>query len=253
MAEREDGLFTRALGRPAWLGAATLLLLIAAQVVAIRISPPDRDMGDLQKIMYVHVLSAWAMSFAFAVVFLYSVLYLWRRRESYDLLAASAAEVGVVLNGLTLVLGMIWGRPAWGAWWVWDPRLTSTLVQFLIFVGYLALRALVEDPEQRARWSAAVGIIGALNVSIVYMSVRWWRTIHQMQSTPSTIDPQYTVGLLMNSVAFTVMLIYFTRRRYQIACVERDTEAALQDAAMRGAGSVGTGMSGAAGMAGVTS
>jgi hypothetical protein len=119
---------------------------------------------------------------------------LWRRQENDDLIAASAAEVGATFNGLTLMLGMIWGRPAWGVWWVWDARLTSTLVLFLIFLGYLALRAFVDDPEQKARWSAAVGAIGALNVPIVYMSVKWWRTLHQPQSSPATLDPAYTMG-----------------------------------------------------------
>ncbi len=145
-------------------------------------------MGDLEKIIYVHVPAAWIMSVTFAIVMFYSLRYLWRRDERDDLAAAAAAEVGTVLNGLTLVLGMIWGKPTWGVWWAWDARLTSTLVLFLIFVGYLSLRAFVDDPERRAQWSAAVGILGAINVPIVYMSVRWWRTLHQMQSSPSTVD-----------------------------------------------------------------
>ena len=141
-------------------------------------------MGHLQKIMYVHVPAAWMTFISFFVVLVFSVRYLWKRRENDDLLAASAAEVGATFTGLTLVLGMIWGRPAWGVWWMWDARLTSTLVLFLIFVGYLALRAFVDDADQRARWSAAVGAIGALNVPIVYMSVKWWRTLHQPPSSP---------------------------------------------------------------------
>src|SRR5687768_7149018 len=118
------------------LGVASLLAVIAAQAYAISTSPPDADMGHLQKIMYVHVPAAWMTFLAFFVVLVFSVRYLWRRNENDDLLAASAAEVGAVFTGLTLMLGMIWGRPAWGVWWVWDARLTSTLVLFLIFVGY---------------------------------------------------------------------------------------------------------------------
>ena len=158
-------------------------------------SPADRDMGDLQKIMYVHVPAAWITFLSFFVVLVFSVRYLLLGRENDDLLAASAAEVGATFNGLTLMLGMIWGRPAWGVWWVWDARLTSTLVLFLIFVGYLALRAFVDDQDRRAQWSAAVGMFGAINVPIVYMSVRWWRTLHQIQSSPSTMDPAYVMGL----------------------------------------------------------
>ena len=191
-------------------------------------------MGHLQKIMYVHVPAAWMTFLAFFVVLVFSFLYLWRRREGDDLIAASAAEVGAVFNGLTLALGMIWGRPTWGVWWAWDARLTSTLVLFLIFVGYLALRGFVDDAGQRARWSAAVGIIGAINVPIVYMSVMWWRTLHQQPSSPSTLDPAYTLGLRLNAIAMLLVMIYFIRKRYEIARLERGVEQAAQTAAMGG-------------------
>ncbi len=218
-----------------WLGIAGFAAVIAAQAYAIMTSPAERDMGHLQKIMYVHVPAAWMTFLAFFVVLVFSVLYMWRRNENDDLLAAAAAEVGAVFNGLTLLLGMLWGRPAWGVWWVWDARLTSTLVLFLIFVGYLALRALVDDADQRARWSAAVGAIGAINVPIVYMSVTWWRTLHQPPSSPSTLDPAYTLGLRLNAIALLVLMIYFIAKRYEIARVERAAEHMAQAAAMRGA------------------
>ena len=223
------------LGTPLWPAVLSLGVVAAAQAYAIATSPPDADMGHLQKIMYVHVPAAWMTFIAFFVVLVYSVRYMWKRNENDDLLAASAAEVGAVFNGLTLLLGMIWGRPAWGVWWVWDARLTSTLVLFLIFVGYLALRAFVEDAGQRARWSAAVGAIGAINVPIVYMSVKWWRTLHQPPSSPSTLDPAYTMGLRINAIAMLFVLIYFIRTRYRIAQAERAVEQAAEAAAMRGA------------------
>ena len=191
-------------------------------------------MGHLQKIMYVHVPGAWMAFIAFFVVFIYSVLYMIRHRENDDLIAASAAEVGALFTGMTLMLGMLWGRPAWGVWWVWDARLTSTLVLFLIFVGYIALRSFVDDSTQRARWSAAVGAIGAINVPIVYMSVRWWRTLHQPQSSPSTLDPAYTLGLRLNAIALLLVTIYFIRRRYEIARLERGVEHMAEAAAMEG-------------------
>jgi len=217
-----------------WLAYISFGALIAAQTYAILTSPPDRDMGHLQKIMYVHVPAAWMTFLSFFIVLVFSVRYLWRRRENDDLLAASAAEVGATFNGLTLVLGMIWGRPAWGVWWVWDARLTSTLVLFLIFVGYLALRAFTDDAQQKARWSAAVGAIGALNVPIVYMSVKWWRTLHQPPSSPSTLDPAYTFGLRINAIAMLLVMIYFIRRRYEIARLERGVEHMAEAAAMGG-------------------
>lgn len=215
-----------------WFGVFAFVFLVGAQAMGLLTSIPDRDMGDLQKIMYVHVPAAWIMSLTFAVVLWYSFLYLWKQRENDDLKAASAAEVGAAFCGLTLVLGMIWGRPAWGVWWAWDARLTSTLVLFLIFVGYLALRAFVEDPHRRAQWSAAVGIMGAINVPIVYMSVRWWRTLHQMQSSPATVDSWYVINLRANAFAFLFVMIYFIRQRYVAARFERAAELAAQAVAL---------------------
>jgi heme exporter protein C len=211
--------------------------LAVSQAIAIAISPPDRDMGDLQKIMYVHVPAAWMTMLAPLTVLVFALRYLWKRREEDDLLAAAAAEVATAFAGLTLMLGMIWARPTWGVWWTWDARLTSTLVLFLILAGYLALRALVDDRERRAQWSAAVGVLGAVNVPIVYMSVRWWRTIHQIQSSPATVDPAYVVGLRLNAFAFLFVMIYFIRRRYEAALMERAAEHALQTAALGTGGS----------------
>ncbi len=217
-----------------WLGFVSIGAVIAAQTYSILTSPADADMGHLQKIMYVHVPAAWMTFLSFFVVLVFSVKYLWRRQENDDLIAASAAEVGATFNGLTLMLGMIWGRPAWGVWWVWDARLTSTLVLFLIFIGYLALRAFTDDAQQRARWSAAVGAIGALNVPIVYMSVKWWRTLHQPPSSPATLDPAYTMGLRLNAIALLLVMIYFIRKRYEIARLERAVEHMAEAAAMGG-------------------
>ncbi len=218
-----------------WLVALTWLTpiaLVASQAWFIMASAPDRDMGHLQKIMYVHVPAAWNAFLAFLWVFIQSIRYLFTRDERADLQAAAAAEVGAVLTGLTLALGSIWGRPTWGVWWTWDARLTSTAVLFLVYVGYLALRGLTDDSERRARWSAAVGILGALNVPIVYMSVKWWRTLHQMQSAPSTLDPTYTMGLRANAFAFLFMLIVFVAYRYRSLLAERILERQQDEAAL---------------------
>ena len=221
-------------GRAIPVGPAAFGAVAAAQVVGLLTSPPDRDMGDLQKIMYVHVPAAWSAFICFFVVFVASLHYLWRRDERSDLLAASAAEVGTVFTGLTLVLGSIWGRPTWGVWWTWDARLTSTAVLLVIFAGYLALRSFTDDAERRARWSAAVGVLGALNVPIVYMSVRWWRTLHQIQSSPSTVDPAYVLSLRANAIAFLLLLAFLIRRRYQAAVAERAAERRREEEALSG-------------------
>ena len=229
---RDDATFTAS--TPMRWAVLVLVVVAAAQAFGVLTSPPDRDMGHLQKIMYVHVPAAWNAFLAFVVVLAGSVMYLWKREEKWDLLAASAAEVAAVLTALTIALGSIWGRPTWGVWWTWDPRLTSTAILLVIIVGYLALRRFVEDPDRRARWSAVVGILGALNVPIVYMSVRWWRTLHQPQSSPSTVDPAYTWGLRLNAIAFLLIMIWLVRARYRAARFERLTEVATEREALSG-------------------
>ena len=231
-----EGIVTPAqAGRPRWIlpfAAFAVLFFVAAEVIGFSVSPAERDMGHLQKIMYVHVPAAWMALLAYGFVFVLSVLYLWKRQERHDLLAASAAETGVMFNALALALGSIWGRPTWDEWWVWDARLTSTAVLLVIFAGYLALRSYTEDPERRARWSAAVGILGFLNAYIVYMSVRWWNTLHQLQSTPETVDSGYKLGLRLNAFAFLFLMIVFIALRYRAAKLERLAEARLEEVAL---------------------
>jgi heme exporter protein C len=216
------------------LGWAALPALAAAQGFALLTSAPERDMGHLQKIMYVHVPTAWVGMLAFFAVFVASLLYLWRRDERLDLFAVSAAQVGVALTGLTLVLGSLWGRPTWGVWWTWDPRLTSTAILFLIYAGYLALRGFTTDPERRARWSAAIGALAFLNVPIVYMSVRWWRTLHQPPSDASVLEPAYMWGLRLNTLAVLLVAAYLVARRYHGARLRREAEIRLEETSLRG-------------------
>lgn len=205
-----------------WLALALVAL---TQAIAVALSPADRSMGHTQKIMYVHVPTAWCAFLAFGIVFVYSVLYLWKNEQAHDDAALAAAEVGTALTALTLAQGSIWGRPTWGIWWTWDPRLTTTAILLLIFAGYLALRAFTEDPEKAGRWSAAVGILGFINVPIVFMSVRWWRTLHQVQSTGNAVAPVYKLGLLMNVITFTVLLVALIARRVEAARLERLVDA----------------------------
>jgi heme exporter protein C len=219
---------------PAWLGWGALAFFLFTQVYAVVTSPADAMMGHLQKILYVHVPSAWVTFAAFAVVLGASIHFLWKDDERSDLLAAASAEVGAMFCGLTLIQGMLWGRPTWGVWWSWDARLTSTLVLFLIFVGYIALRSFVEDPHRRGQWSAAVGILGAINVPIVWMSVKWWRTLHQIQSDPRDVSPVYLRGWLLNVAAFSLIALWFIWKRYEASRFERAAEHAAQAAALGG-------------------
>ena len=220
---------------PRWLkpfGYFTAAFFLFAQALAVINSPADRDMGHLQKIMYVHVPSAWLAFSAFGVVLVASILYLIKRDLKYDMFAAAGAEAGTLFTALTIAQGSIWGRPTWGVWWTWDPRLTTTAILLLIFIGYIALRSFTDDEDRRARWSAAVGILGAINVPIVYMSVKWWRTIHQVQSNADTMDETYVTGLLLNLAAFTFLLIFFLFYRYHCAKLERRVEERFESAAL---------------------
>lgn len=208
------------------LGALALAAMAGGGLVGLFLVPADAAQGEVQRLMYVHVPSAWLAMLAFFVVFLMSVLYLVQRDPRWDLLGASSAEVGVVFTALTLALGSLWGKPTWGVWWTWDPRLTTTAIMLAIYVGYLAVRSFADDPERRARWAAVVGILGFINVPIVYLSVVWWRTLHQPPSSPRSLSPEILFALLVNVVAFTLLYAWLMLRRYRLAVMERDLERA---------------------------
>ena len=165
--------------------------------------------GQLQRIFYFHVPAAWAAYLAFAVVFLGSIAYLRTGARRWDLLAHSSAELGVVFTTLVLITGPIWARPVWGTWWQWDARLTSSLVMWLTYVGYLMLRGLSTDPARTGRLAAVVGIIGFINVPIVHFSVQWWRTLHPSGPTPVTLDRDSGLGG-PELIAFFTALLAFT-------------------------------------------
>ncbi len=211
--------------RPEWfLGAAALAAMIAGGLAGVYFVSADAAQGNVQRLMYVHVPAAWLAFLAFFVVFLMSVLYLIQRDGRWDRVAASSAEIGVVFTALTLALGMMWGKPTWGVWWTWDPRLTTTAILLAVYVGYLAIRSFADDPERRARWAAIVGIIGFANVPIVYLSVTWWRTLHQPPSSPRSVAPEILWTLLFNVAAFTLVYVYLMMRRVRLAGLEGELE-----------------------------
>ena len=210
------------LGRLAGLVALPLLAL--GLYLSLVWAPPDAMMGNLQRIMYVHFPSWIATALAYLTAFVCSLLYLARRRATFDHLALAGVEVGVLFNTTGLITGSIWGRHTWGVWWTWDPRLTTTAIMLLIFVGYLLVRAFLEDPDARARVGALVAIVGFVTVPIVYFSVRWWRTLHQPQSSPSTVAPEMVVALRTMMVAFALGAYYLMSRRYELARLDAAAE-----------------------------
>ena len=209
----------------AWLGIAALTLMLTGSIVGLFIVQADAEMGEVQRLMYVHVPAAWTAFLAFFLVFIGSVLYLVQRDQRFDRFAAACAEVGIVFIALTLATGMIWGKPTWGVWWTWDARLTSTALLLAVFVGYLAIRGFTDDPDSRARWSAVVGILGFIQVPIVYLSVVWWRTLHQPPSSPRSVSSEILWTWMLNFVAFLLMFAYLVAQRSRLARVEAELEA----------------------------
>ena len=206
------------------LGILALVSMLVGSYVGLVVVPADAAQGNVQRLMYVHVPAAWLAFLAFFLVFVMSVLYLIQRDERWDRVAASSAEIGVVFTVVTLLLGMMWGKPTWGVYWTWDPRLTTTAILLAIYVGYGALRSFADDAEKRARWSAIVGVIGFANVPIVYMSVTWWRTLHQPPSSPRSVAPDILWTLMLNLAAFTIVYIYLMVRRIRLARLEGELE-----------------------------
>src|SRR5947209_3386520 len=192
------------------------------------IAPREACTGQCQRISVRHVPSVCCAYLAFAVVLVASVVYLVRRAEAADRLAHGSAEVGVLFTGLTIATGSIWGKPTWGTWWTWDARLTSAAILFVMYLGYLLLRGMIEDRERGARFAAVLGIVAAFNIPLVHFSVYWWRTLHQppslMKPGPGTMPGVIVAALMVNFVAFSLLYVYFVAKRVRL--LRREAEAA---------------------------
>jgi heme exporter protein C len=195
------------------LGVTMLLMLAALYMVFIYV-PTDAETGVIQRIFYFHVPLAWVAFFAFLIVFIASIGYLWKRDKKWDFIASSSAEVGLVFTTLVLITGSIWAKPTWGAWWVWDSRLTSSLVLWLIYLAYFIVRSYIGEEERRARFAAVVGVIGFLDVPIVALAITLWRTQHPGPVIfEGGLVPEMMATLMIAITAFTVLyFLLFTER-----------------------------------------
>lgn len=206
------------------LGGLTLLALAVGLGAAFGWAPRDAVQGNVQRIMYLHVPSILTAYAAIGVAFVASLAYLRRRDPRWDRLALASVEVGVLFIAITLISGSIWGRPTWGTWWVWDARLTSTAILFVIYLGYLLLRTVVDDPERAATYAAVLAIIGALDVPVIHFSVEWWRTLHQpatlLRPQAPTMAPSMLAALLLNLAATLCLYAFLVRRRLHLAALE---------------------------------
>ena len=215
-------------------GAAVLFLVSAAAYASFYIAPTERTMGVIQRIFYFHAASAWAGMTAFFVCFVANLQYVWRRKQSWDSLAVSAAEVGLAFITVVLITGPIWAHPVWGIWWTWDARLTSTFVLWLLYVSYLLLRTLIEEPERRALLSALFGIFAFLDVPLVYGSIRWWRTQHPapvfMGGPGSGLEPTMRKVFFFSVVSLHALMVFLIVERNRLEQLRAEFDVVRREA-----------------------
>ncbi len=226
------------------LGLMTLGLMLASIFMVFEWVPTEEDQGIVQRIFYFHVPCAWVAFAAFGIVAIAGVFYLWLKDQIWDDLGYAAAEIGMVFCTLVLITGSLWAKPIWGTWWTWDSRLTTTFILWLLYGGYLMLRAMADDTPEVARFGAVIGIVAALDVPVVILSVRLWRTIHPAvlitrSGEHGLEDPRMVVTLLVALTAFTALFGWLLMLRFQqlrmrtrLTIIRRDIaliEAAAQD------------------------
>jgi len=194
-----------------WLMGAALLLLAVGLYLALFIAPPDYQQGEAFRIIYVHVPAAWMAMFVYGSMVVASIAAFIFKHPLGDVAAKAAAPVGAVFTALALITGMLWGKPMWGAWWVWDARLTSVLILFFIYVAYIALWDAIEEPTRAARMARILCLVGAVNIPIIHFSVEWWNTLHQGSTVFRTDGPKMPASmltpLLIMALGYTLLFV----------------------------------------------
>ena len=217
------------------LGYGSLILLAIGVYGIFFVAGPISGEGDAGRIVYFHVPMAWVAFLAFFIVFVASLAYLRTANPRWDHLGRASAEVGLIFTTLVLITGSIWGYPIWGTWWTWDPKLTTTLILWFMYLAYLMVRSYAEPPRG-PRFAAVVGIIAFVDVPIVYMSNYWWRTLHPPPAIGPLAEaqPSPTIVwiLLLSLVAFTALFAFLVRVRIEIeeAAIELESEMELASA-----------------------
>jgi heme exporter protein C len=211
------------------LAVLSVVAFLGALWMVFGYAPREATMGDVQRIFYFHVASAWVGFFGFFVTFVASIVYLVREERRWDIAAASSAEIGLAFITMTLLTGMLWARPVWGVYWTWEPRLTISAVQWLLYVAYVMLRGSVASPEREARFAAVYGIMAFVTVPLSWFAIRWWRTIHPqvVSGEGMAMTPRMVQTLLTSIGVFTLVYVTLLRQRIRLALAQ-DALAALQ-------------------------
>lgn len=210
------------------LGVLTAVMMLWNLYNIFIYVPTEKSMGVVQRIFYFHVPSAMVAFLAFTITFIFSMAYLWKHKSWHDRIAYSSAEIGILFTTVVLLTGPIWARPVWNTWWSWDPRLTTTLILWFIYVAYMMLRNFAADELRGARFAAVYGIVGYLDVPIVYFSIRWWRTIHPKpvilggKGAGLHVDMQYTLFFSMATFVLLMAFLLVQRLRLEKARMEID-------------------------------
>jgi heme exporter protein C len=202
------------------------VLLLTGSYFGLFVAPREQYMGDVQRIMYVHVSTAWNWMLAVLFAFGCAIAFLFKSDLIWDARLEAGVEVSALLAFLLCTQGSIWAKPTWGVWWDWDPRLTSTAVLLFALLGILALRKFVDDAMKRAIWSSVAMIISAVDLPIVYMSVKWWNSLHQQQSTPQTVASVFHGPLRINAFGILFLMIGFIMLRTRVAALRLRYETA---------------------------
>ena len=203
---------------PGILAVLCGLCMIVSLYMVFVYAPTEQTMGDVQRIFYFHVSSAWVGLMAFCVVFVASIVYLRSQKRRWDRLALSSAEIAAVFISMALITGSLWAKPTWNTWWTWDPRLTTAAILWVISIVYLMLRSAIEDPIQRARLAAVFGIIGFIDVPIVFMAVRWWRSIHPVifHGEGFDLSGRMLTAFIVCLATFTLLFVTLLLQRYKL-------------------------------------
>lgn len=202
-------------------------MFLVQPYLALQWAPPEQYMGDTGRIIYMHVPMVWGGLIAITVNFVCSVAFLMKKDFAIDALAQAGSEVGLFMGVLGLASGSIWAKPTWGTWWTWDPRLVTMAILVVVYMGYSAMRRFVEDPEKRASWAAVMGIIGYVDIPVLWFSVKWWRSMHQVQSNAQSIDPVMRMVLTWSTTMFLALTVVWLYQRFLIADATRRNEIAL--------------------------